>query len=102
LEARYLKIFNINSVVKVKLTDFGKKIHYEKYKQDYIDRWTSHDIVGKFMFNYKPLVEDENGYCEFQMWSLIELFGSYCGMGGEIPFETTILISEQDLKEESQ
>ncbi len=85
-----MKTFNINSNVKVKLTKFGKEHH----RQRHIDFWNSlqKDVV------YLPPMEDQDGYCEFQLWKLMEIFGSFCVMGGgELPFETIILIEDKDL-----
>jgi hypothetical protein len=90
-----MKSFNINCKVKVRLTKFGKELH----KKQWEDFWSS---IGRLdEFPYTPLQEDENGYCEFQMWRLMEAFGNHCGVGQELPFETIILINEEDLKDEN-
>ncbi len=90
-----MKSFNINYNVKVRLTKFGKELHRQRWE----DFWNSY---GKFeyQFPYTPPKEDENGYCEFQMWELMEKFGPYCGLGCEPPFDTVILINEKDLKDD--
>jgi hypothetical protein len=88
-----MKSFNINYPVKVRLTKFGKELH----KKDWEDFWNS---IGRLDENpYTPLKTDADGYVEFQMWDLMDKFGSYCGFGGELPFETVILINERDLKD---
>jgi hypothetical protein len=87
-----MKSFNINYTVKIRLTKFGKELH----KQQYF--WNSVDRLDQFP--YTPPKEDENGYCEFQMWDLMEKFGPYCGLGKEPPFDTVILIDEKDLKDD--
>lgn len=88
------KSFNINYTVKIRLTKYGKELLMKQWK----DFWRS---VGKLDENpYTPPEEDENGYVEFQMWDLMRDFGSYCGLGYELPFETVILIDEKDLKDE--
>jgi hypothetical protein len=88
-----MKQFNINSTVKVRLTDYGKELH----KKQWEDFWSS---FGKLDKNpYKPLETDADGYCEFQMWDLMEKFGSHCGVLKEVAFETVILIDEGDLKD---
>jgi hypothetical protein len=90
-----MKSFNINSTVKVKLTEYGKRIHKE-FWEDYF--WNS---IGRLPeYPYVPPKEDENGYYEVQMWELMQDFGAYCGMGRELPFETVILIDEDDLKDD--
>ena len=87
-----MKSFNINETVKVRLTEYGKKLH----KQQWVDFWNS---VGRLNENpYTPPEEDENGYVQFQMWDLMEKFGNHCGLCRELAFETVILIDEKDLK----
>lgn len=89
-----MKSFNINSTVKIKLTKFGKELH----KKQWEDFWSS---IGKLdEFPYTPPKEDENGYCEFQLWDLMEKFGAYCGLGRVPLFDTVILIDEKDLKDD--
>jgi hypothetical protein len=89
-----MKQFNINSTVKVRLTEYGKELHKNQWKEF----WSS---VGKLdKHPYKPLETDADGYCEFMMWNLMNKFGSYMILGCEVPFETTILIDEKDLKDE--
>jgi hypothetical protein len=34
------------------------------------------------------------------MWDLMEKFGKHCGWGGDLPFDTVILIEDNDLKGE--
>jgi hypothetical protein len=88
-----MKSFNINYNVKVRLTSFGKELH----KKQWEDFWNS---VGRLhQFPYTPPEEDENGYYEFQLWSLMREFGEYCSLGKEMPFDTVILIEEEDLKD---
>jgi hypothetical protein len=88
------KSFNINYPVKVRLTEYGKELHQQRWE----DFWRS---IGRLdEFPYTPPKEDENGYCEFQLWNLMQDFGAYCGMGREIPFDTVILIDEKDLKDD--
>ena len=64
---------NLNELIKVKLTDWGKEIYYHQY-----DR--TNQIVGRKVC--KPMFpkEDENGYTEFQLWCFIELYGEHIGM----------------------
>ena len=70
--------FNINSKVKVKLTKYGRMELEQKF---------DHQIE-----------EDENGYSELQMWVLISKLGDACTWGNaKLPFETKILIKDEDL-----
>jgi hypothetical protein len=88
-----MKSFNINSIVKVKLTDYGRKVLEIQHNEF----WSSYRKLDKYP--YIPKTEDENGYVEFQLWELMEELGKECSLGGEIPFETTILIDENDLRD---
>lgn len=64
---------NLNESIKVKLTDWGKKIYYHQY-----DR--TNQIAGREICKPKFPKEDENGYTEFQLWCFIELYGEHIGM----------------------
>lgn len=77
-------LFNINDNVYVKLTDHGRKVHYEEH----IKFW------GKFpnQPSYKPPKEDNEGWSKWQMWELMSEFGSHIGMCKSNVFETTIRI----------
>ena len=77
--------YNINETVRVKLTDFGRKIHKQKF-DDFIDRYP---LSRSY---YTPPLEDKDGWSEWQGWVLMETFGEYLVMGGGNPFETTIQI----------
>ena len=87
-----MKSFNINSTVKVELTEFGKQM-LEKY---HIEFWGSRGMLDKFP--YEPYKEDENGYVKFQLWDLMDKLGKYCSFGCDLPFDTVILIDEKDLR----
>lgn len=65
--------FNINDVMYVKLTDYGRQLMAS-------DRYP----VTK--------VPDKDGYTKWQMWELMQHFGPQCGLGQTLPFETTILV----------
>jgi len=75
--------FNINDYVKVKLTDYGR----EKYRE----------FWNKFGLKALKLKEDENGYTSFQMWDLMQVFGSHMRLGGRNCFDLDIVIEEKDL-----
>ena len=64
---------NLNEPIKVKLTDWGKRIYYHRY--DRINR-----MVGREICKPRFPKEDENGYTEFQLWCFIELYGEHMGM----------------------
>ena len=64
---------NLNEPIKVKLTDWGKRIYYHRY--DRINR-----MAGREICKARFPREDENGYTEFQLWCFIELYGEHMGM----------------------
>ena len=64
---------NLNELIKVKLTDWGKEIYYHQY-----DR--TNQIAGREICKPRFPREDENGYTEFQLWCFIELYGTHMGM----------------------
>lgn len=66
-----MKKFNLNDVVKVKLTDYGKDIYYHRF-----------DRLIKSGINIKPRFpkEDEDGFSTFQLWCFIELYGPHMHM----------------------
>ena len=88
------KSFNINYNVRVKLTEQGKQL----LERDHNDFWSSHGKLDEFP--YKPPKEDEDGYVKFQLWSLMDKLGKYCGLCCEPPFDTVILIDDKDLKDD--
>ena len=79
---------NLNELIKVKLTDWGKEIYYHQY-----DR--TNQIVGRKVC--KPMFpkEDENGYTEFQLWCFIELYGEHMGMSLPNVIEALEIIYER-------
>ena len=88
-----MKSFNINYNVRVKLTEYGKRM----LERDHNEFWGSRGMLDKFP--YEPYKEDENGYVKFQLWNLMDKLGKYCGIGREMPFDTVILIDEKDLRD---
>jgi hypothetical protein len=75
--------FNVNSMVKVKLTDIGWGIlrdDRERMKKGI----PTHDWSLP-----KP---DEDGYLTYQFWCFMQLFGPHIHMGMLTPFETDILL----------
>ena len=81
--------FNINDIVKVKLTDYGEKVlsayfkAYEKYLPNNCDAIYETDAAG---------------YKTFQLWDLMNIFGEHIFPGAPICFENNeIIFSEKDL-----
>ena len=69
---------NINDFVYVQLTSQGKSIYFNRYS-----------ILPK---------ESESGWCRFQLWNLMNLFGEHIYLGGDIyPFkDNEILFNNPD------
>lgn len=63
---------NLNEKIKVKLTDYGKVVYYNRLKE-------LNDKLGSM---FKPCFpkEDEEGYATFQLWVFMETYGQYMNM----------------------
>lgn len=81
---------NVNEKVKVRLTDIGINILR-----------SNHDELKK-TFNrlgdFKAPTVDADGYSSFQLWVLMQTFGPHMGLGFNVPFETDIIIENEDAK----
>jgi hypothetical protein len=72
--------FNINDRVRVKLTEYGKEVDRAEHARIFADRpWVA----------YRPHPEDAEGWSTWQLWYLMQTFGSSISFG-RLPFETTI------------
>lgn len=91
-----MKEFNFNNSVKVKLTDFGIAI----LRQNYEELINSNPVAKKYTGEFEIKI-DENGYTEMPLSELMSTFGQYLTVNQceEMPFEATIMIDEQSLKE---
>lgn len=70
---------NLNEYIKVKLTDKGKEI-YKNYYKEITD-------------NYVPTLDtDEECYCKFQLWEFMKIFGEHFRMCSGLPCETNVKI----------
>ena len=91
-----VKALNLNDVIKVKLTDYGKDIYYHQY-----DELNNRLIAngGKPLEPRYPDVDDD-GYSKFQLWSFMRLYGEHMKMCGPKVIEPlNIYIEEKDLEE---
>ena len=86
--------FNINNSVKVKLTDFGRKVHRENMNRifEFVPQYRTDKYYNR---HYKPK-EDSAGWSTWQMWDLMSNFGHCIRLGGEVPFETEIEILDEN------
>lgn len=80
------KEFNVNDYVKVKLTEKGKYIYYHQFD----DINENIKKIGGILLNPIELKYDDEGYTEFQMWHLMQIFGEHLYNGCKMPFETII------------
>lgn len=76
--------FNMNDLVLVKLTPFGR----EMLKKDHDELWNSNNTAYK----YQPVIEDEEGWSKWQMWVLMSFLGKYFAIGCDLPFEMDVKI----------
>lgn len=88
--------FNINHYVKVKLTELGKEIYFnkdEELKDDLEKRGVNASYIEK---SYPEI--DEDGYTEFQLYDFMNIYGKYLAVGMRgLPCETEILFYDKDL-----
>ncbi|UGC97769.1 SOS regulatory protein [Pantoea phage PdC23] len=79
--------FNIKHHVKVKLTDAG----VAELKSQHEDLQIFAPSIGDF----SPPKKDKQGYSEFQLWVLMSKFGEKMINGGDLMFETEIIIPDK-------
>jgi len=80
--------FNINDYIKVKLTTVGLQ-ELEKQHNELAEVFPS---LGLFV---KPKI-DADGYSKFQLHNLMRKFGNIISLTSPLPFETTILICNEE------
>ena len=84
--------FNINDHVRVRLTDRGRTA----LKKDHYDFWSKVKDASDGSFEipeYKPPVEDRDGWSRWQMHRLMNKFGKHVPrIGLDVPFEPIIEI----------
>jgi len=82
-------LFNINELVRVKLTPLGREILASEARQFR----RAHPQVKN---PYTPPKEDAEGWSNWILWRLMAQFGPHIGAGQQPPFETAIeIIGEQ-------
>lgn len=92
-----MKKLNLNSIVKVKLSDYGKDIFYHQF-DDYNKGILARG--GRPMTPHFPEV-DNDGYSRFQLWYFMQMYGDHFKLGMDpTPLEDlSIYIDEKDLDE---
>lgn len=76
---------NLNDLVKVKLTDWGKEIYY--HKNDKVNKTFGRRVIKPSF----PRVDSE-GYAKFQLWDFINIYGNYMGICDENVIEPLDII----------
>lgn len=64
---------NLNDIIKVKFTDYGRDIYYHRF-DEMIARG------ARFLKPRYPRV-DEDGYSTIQLWEFMEIFGPHIHLG---------------------
>lgn len=79
---------NLNDYIKVKLTEFGRKI----YRSSFVSLGLPEPRINV----------DEDGYTRFQIHDFISVFGEHIHIGCELPCETNIQIQIEPTDGESK
>lgn len=77
--------FNVNGKIRFRLTAFGSEKLAEMDAE--LNRFVTARGGNPLKPRYTP---DAEGWCETQLWCLMQDLGEYCAMGRPMPFETTI------------
>ena len=96
IEDKEYKTFNINEIVKVKLTQKGKLIYLE-HQIEIQKRFNRDRIKIDVPLNVEI---DSEGFSSLQLWRFMEIFGSHMYCGAEPIIEECILyLPEGSLRE---
>ena len=96
IDGKEYKTFNINEIVKVKLTQKGKLI-YSEHQIEIQKRFNRDKIKIDLPLNAKI---DNEGFSSFQLWRFMEIFGSHIYCGAEPIIEECILYLPEELLHE--
>lgn len=91
-----MKQLNLNTFIKVKLTDHGKDIFYHQYDElnNYIIKNGGTPIKPGF-----PEIDAE-GYSELLLWQFMQIYGKHIAMGAKNVIEPlNIYIDDNDVEE---
>jgi hypothetical protein len=80
--------FNINEMVRVRLSPEGRLIHRRQH--DELRR--QYPSIGK----YTPPKADAEGYTRWQLWHLMQTFGPSITLGSKPPFEMEMIFEATD------
>ena len=96
IDGKEYKTFNINEIVKVKLTQKGKLIYLE-HQIEMQKRFNRDGIKIEVPLNIEV---DSEGFSSFQLWRFMEIFGSHMYCGAEPIIEGPILYLPEELLRE--
>lgn len=65
--------FNINEIIKVRLTDIGKDILHKHFSE--LHKYCASIEPDEYILHQYS--EDDKGYICFQLWDFMYIFGSY-------------------------
>lgn len=86
-------VFNMNSIIRVKINDFGRQTLAAYYDYAICKNWMSDEDYQKLM---KP---KEDGFYHFQMHQFIKIFGDKISIGSLPAIEgCRIYLEEKDLE----
>ena len=90
-----MKKLNLNSTVRVKLTDYGEFIYFHRF--DEYNKFIEKNGGSPLTPNYPE--KDDDGFTKFLLWKFIELYGPYIHMGAKNVIEPLdIYIDNYDLE----
>ena len=88
-----MKKFNVNSFMKVKLTDRGKDVYYHRW--DELNKFYGKEVIKP---EYPKM--DEDGFSTFQWWEFMNIFGPFMENGMDIVIEKNyVYIDEKYLED---
>lgn len=88
--------FNINEIIKVRLTDIGKDILHKHFSE--LHKYCASIEPDEYILHQYS--EDDKGYICFQLWDFMYIFGSYFMLGTPLIIQgNDIIFSEKDLHE---
>ena len=87
--------FNINNYVKVKLTDYGVSVLKKHHDARNLE---SLALGGEGLGEFELKV-DQDGYYVTQLWKLMSIFGNHMFYGGNISFETNVILVDGEVLE---
>ena len=92
-----MKQLNLNCIIKVKLTDYGKDIFYHQY--DELNKW----VMARGGDPIKPRFPDvdSDGYSQFQLWYFMHVYRECMRLAApEVIQPLNIYINDDDLEEQ--